>query len=189
MARTQPRTIVRRWQEWSGGGLQHLELSLGAGEIVARAHVIGTEDGTPYAARYQITCDPHWRARRLEAELLGGHPRIVLTSDGVGHWHDGAGRALPELEGAIDVDLPITPFTNTLPVRRLGLAAGRSADLRVVYVRLTAASVALDPQRYTCVEEGRRYHYESLDSDFEALISVDEDGLVLDYPGLFRRAP
>jgi hypothetical protein len=180
-------SIVRRWQEWAGGGLQHLELSLGEGEIHARAHVIGTDEGTLFAARYHITCDLHWRALRLEAELVGGHPRIVLTSDRAGHWRDEAGRALPELEGAIDVDLPITPFTNTLPIRRLGLAAGRSADLRVVYVRLTAASVTLDPQRYTCLEEGRRYHYESLDSDFEAEIGVDEDGLVLDYPGLFRR--
>jgi hypothetical protein len=186
MARTQG-TIVRRWQEWSGGGLQHLELSLEGSEIHARAHVIGTDEGTLFAARYHITCDLHWRARRLDAELLGGHPRIVLTSDGAGHWHDQAGHALPELEGAIDVDLPITPFTNTLPIRRLGLAAGRSADLRVVYVRLTAASVTLDPQRYTCIEESRRYRYESLDSDFEAEIGVDEDGLVLDYPGLFRR--
>jgi hypothetical protein len=182
-------TIVRRWREWSEGGLQHLELTLGDGEIAARAHVIGTEDGIRFAARYHILCDGDWRARRLDAEVLGGHPRIVLASDGAGHWRDGAGHPLPELEGAIDIDLPITPFTNTLPVRRLGLAAGRSADLRVAYVRLTAGSVTLDPQRYTCLEEGRRYHYESLDSDFEAEITVDEHGLVLDYPGLFRRAP
>ena len=179
------RTIIRRWQEWSDGGLQHLELSRSPDGILAQAHVIGTEDGTRFAARYAITCDSRWHAQSVEVEVLGG-PRIVLQSDGSGRWRDGGGRALPDLDGVIDVDLPITPFTNTLPIRRLRLAAGQSADLSVVYVRLTARSVAVDPQRYTCLD-ARHYRYESLDSDFKAEIRVDDEGLVLDYPELFRR--
>jgi hypothetical protein len=44
-----------------------------------------------------------------------------------------------------------------------------------------------DGQRYTCPKEGELYRYESLESDFMADLRVDADGLVLDYPGLFRR--
>jgi hypothetical protein len=44
-----------------------------------------------------------------------------------------------------------------------------------------------DRQRYTCLEPLRAYRYESLDSDFVREIQVDQNGLVVTYPGLFRR--
>lgn len=44
-----------------------------------------------------------------------------------------------------------------------------------------------DPQRYTCLEPHKLYRYESLDSDFTRDITVDENDLVIEYPGLFRR--
>jgi hypothetical protein len=47
----------------------------------------------------------------------------------------------------------------------------------------------LPPQAYTRLAD-QRYRYESLDgSGFSAELAVDADGLVLDYPGLFRRVP
>jgi hypothetical protein len=48
-------------------------------------------------------------------------------------------------------------------------------------------NVTADPQRYTCLEPMRRYRFESLDSDFVREIEVDKNGLVVLYPGLFRR--
>ena len=91
--------------------------------------------------------------------------------------------------GAIDVDLPITPFTNTLPIRRLGLGEGQSADLAIVYVTVPDLGVEVDRQRYTCVVPGRLFHYKSLDSDFERDIEVDDDLTVVSSPGLFRAVP
>jgi len=81
----------------------------------------------------------------------------------------------------------VTPFTNTLPIRRLDLAEGQTADIRVVYVLLPELTITIDPQRYTCLRRGGRYRYESLDSDFVREIDIDTDGLVVTYPGLFRR--
>ena len=48
-------------------------------------------------------------------------------------------------------------------------------------------TVTKDPQRYSCIESRARYRYESLDSDFVREIETDRDGLVVIYPGLFRR--
>ena len=87
----------------------------------------------------------------------------------------------------MDVDLALTPFTNTLPIRRLGLGTGESAEIRVAYVELPAFAVTTDPQRYTCLEPERRYRYESLESGFVREIDIDVNGLVVTYPGLFRR--
>jgi hypothetical protein len=183
------RTTVARWQNWSGDGVQHLVLSEEPESIVAEAVVLDAAEGFRFAARFRIVCDGAWQVRKMEAGLLGDDRRVELASDGAGRWQDGTGAALQHLEGAIDVDLPLTPFTNTLPIRRLGLRAGESADLRVVYVSLPEFTVTTDPQRYTCLEPGRRYRYESLDSDFVREIETDAQGLVVNYPGLFRRVP
>jgi hypothetical protein len=189
MGRDLDRSIVARWQDWSGSGLQHLVLKVGDASIVAEAAIMATEEEQRIAAQFRIECDDGWRVREVEAGVLGDDRRIQLSSDGAGHWRDADGGPLPALDGAIDVDLPLTPFTNTLPIRRLNLAAGQSADIVVAYILLPAFKVTADPQRYTCIDPLRRYRYESLDSDFVREIKVDGDGLVVTYPGLFRRLP
>ena len=80
-----------------------------------------------------------------------------------------------------------TPFTNTLPIRRHGLAAGQAETIQVVCVRFPELEVTSNRQRYTCLEPKQRYRFESLDSDFTREIEVDENGLVVTYPGPFRR--
>ena len=46
--------------------------------------------------------------------------------------------------------------------------------------------MSADPQRYTRLAE-RTYRFESLGGGFVRDIEVDEHGLVVTYPGLFRR--
>jgi Putative glycolipid-binding len=108
------RTIVARWRDWSGGGLQHLVLTWGSDAIVAEGVVISTDERLHFAATYRIECDPTWRVTRTLVRLVGADTLIELTSDGTGHWRDGSGTPLPRLAGAIDVDVSATPFTNTL---------------------------------------------------------------------------
>jgi hypothetical protein len=59
----------------------------------------------------------------------------------------------------------------------------------VVYVRAPALTVEIDRQRYTCLTPLRRYRYEAVDGTFTREIEVDERGLVVTYPELFRRRP
>jgi uncharacterized protein len=178
--------IVARWQGWEGDGLEHLVL--GAEEDLVRAYsiVIGKADDQPFLAQYFVRCDRKWRTSSIELGLLPYGQAVALGSDGQGNWRDHNGK-LPALEGAIDVDITCTPFTNTLPIRRLGLEAGQSADITVAYIDVPSLNVTADPQRYTCLEPMRRYRFESLDSDFVREIEVDEHGLVTLYPGQFRR--
>jgi hypothetical protein len=180
-------TVVARWRDWAGAGLEHLVLREADDGVTADSVVVGSAEGEAFAARYRIACDAAWRMRRLDLELVGTGRTLVLTRDGSGVWRDGTSLALPNLAGAVDVDISVSPFTNTLPIRRLRLARGQAADLGMAYVRVPELSVAPDPQRYTCLEPDRLYRYESLDSDFTRDIEVDEHGLVVVYPGLFRR--
>lgn len=87
----------------------------------------------------------------------------------------------------MDVDIQATPLTNTLPIRRLDPKDGESVDIRLAYIRIPDLTVAPADQRYTALRSGSLYRFESLESGFTADLPVDEDGFVLDYPGLFRR--
>ncbi|WP_029007588.1 putative glycolipid-binding domain-containing protein [Azospirillum halopraeferens] len=180
--------IVARWGPWSGEGLEHLELNVTADAVTADGVVVGaTDDGLPFAARYRLTCDGGWRVRSLSVDVVGAGCGLVLVADGAGSWATAAGEPLPGLAGAIDVDLSVSPFTNTLPIRRLDLAAGAGTEIAVAYVHVPDLSVECARQRYTRPDTDARYRFESLGSDFAADIDVDGQGLVVTYPGLFRR--
>ena len=95
--------------------------------VHADAAILGTADsGEAFAARYRIDCDAGWRVRRLRLTLLGQDTELELSSNDAAQWTDGSGTRRPDLGGAVDVDISATPFTNTLPIRRLALRAGES---------------------------------------------------------------
>ncbi len=57
----------------------------------------------------------------------------------------------------------------------------------MAYVPFDTFKPVVDEQRYRCLEQDRLYRYEAVDRSFTADLTVDEDGLVTDYPGLFTR--
>ncbi|MFD1983299.1 putative glycolipid-binding domain-containing protein [Mesorhizobium newzealandense] len=176
---------IVRWHEWDGPGLEHLVLRQRAGEVLADSVVICSGE-TPFAVRYRIACDANWRARSVMVDVIGSGQTLVLSADGEGRWtRDGL--PMPELDGVLDPDLTVTPFTNTLPIRRLRLSSGQSAEITTAFIEFPALTVVANPQRYTCLEQGRRYLYESRVSDFKRVIEIDRDGLVVSYPGFWRR--
>ena len=160
--------------------------------VVANGLVIGLEAGRPFRIGYEVRCDGRWRVREVRVAAPDSErPVIKLLTDGEGHWKRGGGEPVPELDGCIDVDISATPFTNTLPIRRLGLEPGESEELTVTYVRVPELLVGPERQRYGCLEAkagGGLYRFEALPSGFTAELPVDAEGLVIDYPGLFRRA-
>ena len=181
------RVIIVRWQDWSGKGVEHCVVRCARTSYSADGVVISGADGQDFAVRYQIRCDGSWILQHASIQIVGEQRKVELMSDGTGKWTDASGNRLPALAGAIDIDLSVSPFTNTLPIRRLQLAKGSSAEIRAAYVHFPDLAIVGDPQRYTCLEPLQRYRYESLDSDFVREIEVDEDGLVVTYPGLFKR--
>ena len=182
------------WYPWTGPGLEHLRLFQRQEDIVADGLILGVTEQMPFRVRYEIRCDLQWRVRAIHLSPLDDSPRSLhFFTDGAGNWTAKNGEALPLLNGCLDVDISATPFTNTLPIRRLALQSGSSATLSMVYIRIPQMEVEVTQQRYTCLDttsSGGRYRFESLMngiSHFTAELPVDQHGLVLDYPGLFRR--
>lgn len=158
--------------------------------IVADGMVVARSGGMPCRTHYVLECDGGWRLRRLEMETGGlTSRRLVAHADGRGNWVvNGAG--MPELAGCLEPDISVTPFTNTLPIRRLDLQPGDSAEIRVAYVSVPQLTVQPTVQRYTCVSRGSSgatYRYEVPDTGYAATVTVDADGLAVHYPGAFER--
>lgn len=113
---------------------------------------------------------------------------ISYDSDGKGNLTK-AGQPQEQFNGCIDIDMSLTPFTNTLPIRRLQLQHPQTREIQVLYCDLPVQQIKPVRQQYTCVS-ATEYHYENIPNDFEAAILVTGSGLVVDYPSLFvRTAP
>jgi hypothetical protein len=135
---------------------------------------------------YVLRISPTWQVRQFLLFRDMEEPDLWLGTDGHAHWGEINGARRPELDGCIDVDLPCTPFTNTLPIRRVPLDIGQSLDLTAVYIDVETLDVQPDRQRYTRLDT-HRWRFEQPDTGFVEEFDVDRHGLVRDYPSLFRR--
>ena len=181
------------WAAWEGRGFEHLVLSTEPGAVRADSLIIAVDDdGRPYRARYVVECDAGWKVTRARIEVIEQPARVLeVRADGRGGWTDAATGAVPALDGCVDIDIYPSPFTNTLPMRRLANAVvDRPVLLDVAWVVLPELTIQPARQEYTLLERsgaGSRWRFRSPDSDFTAELAADREGVVIDYPGIARR--
>lgn len=176
------------WEQIVEKGLEHLVLQQGE-DIEADSLALGMIEGAAYRIKYQILCDLEWRVEKVRVEDLLNHKTLDFMRRGEGIWTNEGDQPIDAIKGCSDVDIMITPFTNTLPIRRLNLVLHKSKEISVVYFSLPELTVSKLNQRYTFLaqeNDHRVYKYESLNSGFTSDIKVDSDGLVTDYPGIFK---
>lgn len=155
-------------------------------------HTTGIEDGEPFEVSYSIELDARWHTRsaHVSGQSSGGKHELRLEADGRGSWLVD-GRAVPQIDGCLDVDLESSAFTNAFPMNRLSLAPGEASDAPAAYVRQLELSVERLEQGYVRVDDGsgpRRFDYTSPAFGFRCELVYDNSGLVLDYPGIAARA-
>ena len=196
----QDASILRRamWQRLDTPGMEtcdYIQSSRRADAHDANllmANVMVALGGELLKYMYFVNCDAAWSTTIVNVYGEGRERHLRVEE---GRWldeeyaHDGTDpslRELPELAGCVDVDLGISPSTNTLPIRRLNLAVGESRELTAAWVRFPELTVEPLAQRYTRLAE-RRYRYESVVSGFTAELEVDDLGLVVTYEGIWQR--
>ncbi|HSJ10467.1 MAG TPA: putative glycolipid-binding domain-containing protein [Longimicrobiales bacterium] len=176
------------WRRLDTTSLDHFRLLEFAGGYILDGRVLMVLEDEPAEIHYAVMCDAAWVTQHAHVMLVRGTAvqQLQLRRDDDGRWWcDDV--ALPELDGIIDVDISITPATNTLPIRRLSLGQGESGATDAAWVRLPGLSVERLPQRYTRVSE-RSYRYESRGGAFTAELEVDAAGVVVRYGDLWERA-
>jgi hypothetical protein len=146
---------------WVGDGAPRMEVAhvdVRDGELFAH----GTQLGAVYELRYRL------EPRRLALALAGGACVDV------------------ELGDADFFDLGWSPLFNSLPVLRDRLLDGGPArDYVMRWIDVPSLAVSRSEQRYEPLGGGV-VRFRS--GDFAADIAFDEDGFVVDYPGIGRRA-
>ena len=149
-------------------------------------HVVAAQNGVPLVVNYEISCDAGWSARSVAIEQrLGETPRCLRLERAGDSWRvDGVHDAW--LDGCAEPDLGLTPSTNALAIRRLGLAIGQAAEIRCAWVKFPALSVEPSLQRYERLGD-RDYRYTNVASGFTALVAVDELGLPVTYESIWTR--
>lgn len=177
-----------RW-EWlpgQGSGSELFDYEASAGGHTLRGKIIADLKGAGIEASYVVEADAAWRTRRVRVEIANLGRVLEISANGIGRWSDSGGTWIPALDGCIDVDISLTPATNTLPIRRLAPPLGVGADIKVAYILAPELSLRAGPQRYTQIAD-RLWRFNGIDINFTADIAVDEESFVVDYPGLFHR--
>jgi hypothetical protein len=178
------------WRRLDRPGGEHCALWATDEGWELRGTAVAVLEGRPIAARYVVVCDAGWRTRRVGVTVESGGERrgLRLTVDDEHRWWQG-GREVIGVRGCVDVDLGISPSTNTLPIRRLAPATGDVAELRAAWIRFPDLSVEALDQRYILLGS-RVYRYESRHADrtvYAAELIVDDLDLVDRYADVWVR--
>ncbi|HEX5205375.1 putative glycolipid-binding domain-containing protein [Paractinoplanes rhizophilus] len=203
---TMPKSLF--WERRDTAGAEHALVDAHSG-LYARGTVLAV-DPIPFTCRYELRTEPGWSTAHVDVTAEGaGWVRSVRLELAAGRWrattaeqgdldavlraggHAGAGfpgiEDPDQLYGAFDVDLGGSPLTNTLPIRRLGLLkaeTGVSHRISAAWVLIPSLEVVQADQIYTPLGDNKiRYASETFSAD----LTVDDEGFVLDYPGLAAR--
>jgi hypothetical protein len=177
------------WQRVDAVGLERFGLVRDTAAWTLRGTLLIVDQGVPYEAGYEVTCDDKWVTRAVLVDVRGpeGNRSLRLTA-GDGRWRHENGAQIDAIRGCVDVDLAWSPSTNTLPIRRLGLGVGQAAAAVAAWIRFPQLTVEPLAQEYLRLTE-RRYRYSSAGGRFVAELDVDDDGLVTRYGDIWARVP
>lgn len=177
-------TIV--WNRLDFTSVEHLTFSdSGEGKSVI-SYITGATENQPFAVQYQIEIADNWTVSSFKIHSLDNEKSIRMTSDNQGKWFDASGVHLAEFDGCFDIDITLTPFTNTLLIKRLSFETGEQKQFTVLYIELPEFNIKRVEQFYTKIGE-RLYVYEGYPKDFRAELPLDEMGFVTNYPEIFQR--
>lgn len=165
------------WTAPDDQSTEHFTLRRGGDRTTLKGTVVLVTDRQPASVTYRVDVDDAWRTSAAEATISAGDERQVTFEVADGRWTID-GRARPQLDGCIDVDLGWTPATNLLPIRRLALEVGEIARIDAAWLRWPELDVVRAEQTYERVAE-QEYVYRS--GSIVVTLRTTVDGIVTRY--------
>jgi uncharacterized protein len=174
---------------WKGilyNSLEYFKLISLKDSFEVHSRIIGIYQSKMYAVDYGCVINSDWEVLHFDLEYEVNDIRKKIIGEKVNAEWKINGSIDPRYSNFNFIDLSLTPFTNTLPIRNLKLDMGQEREINVIYIDILANEMLPVKQQYRKVENGI-FRYQNVPNDFEATISVDEFGLVIFYPLLFER--
>ncbi|MET9515810.1 putative glycolipid-binding domain-containing protein [Streptomyces sp. NPDC002994] len=176
---------VLTWHVTESGGYETAWIELDGSTLRARGRVVGTVP-EPYWITYELKTVDDFVTQRLQAtaEMTDMTAELDLRRAEDGRWTVD-GEPAPDLYGALDCDLGLSPLTNTMPVLRHALhRTPGEREFLMAWIHVPDLTVRPNRQTYTHLSASR-VRYAS--GTYRADLTLDADGLVVAYPGLAKR--
>ncbi|WP_160849744.1 putative glycolipid-binding domain-containing protein [Pontibacillus yanchengensis] len=175
------------WEHIGGAGCEYLSINKNNSSLISEGLVLFTTNEDVHNFSYKVVMDSSWITKSVEISDRETNHTLNLQSDGKGNWYANKSQ-LPDMFGAIDVDISITPFSNSLPINRFKWREGEERNFQMLYIDIPSLELKKLEQRYKFIgnsTQGRKFQYNC--RDYETIITVDKFGIVVDYPDLFIR--
>ncbi|MBX7431071.1 putative glycolipid-binding domain-containing protein [Mycobacterium sp. Y57] len=183
---------ILTWRAHDGRRMESVRVQLSGDRIKAHGRIVAAATGShpAFSASYDLVTDESGATKRLSLTitLAERERQLSIAHDEENMWlvQDHSGEtSRSAYDGAVDVDVIFSPFFNALPIRRTRVfqRPGESVTLPVVYVRVPDLSVDVATIGYTTGADGIKLNSPVA----ETTITVDDDGFILNYPGLAER--
>ncbi len=184
-------SAILTWRGHDVPRMESVRVHLSGKRIKAYGRIVAGAAGAhpAFSASYDLLTDDAGATKRLSltVTLAERERQMSIARDEENMWvirdrQNQMTRAA--YEGAVDVDVVFSPFFNALPIRRTDLhRRTESVSLPVVYVGMPSLSVEPETIDYNSTAAGIALRSPVADT----VITVDDEGFPLDYPGLAER--
>ncbi|UFU00140.1 putative glycolipid-binding domain-containing protein [Radiobacillus kanasensis] len=177
------------WNNKELYGCEYLKLGRTTETLFVQSTVIYVGEGrtNAYNLNYNVELDEHWLTKKFSINVDNIYS-LELHTDGEGSWFNSDGELIDSLNGAIDIDISATPFSNSLPINRIDWSINQIEHFHMVYISVPSLETKKVPQSYHYIrKEGELRYFKYRCYDYETTICVDSNGLVVDYPKTFSR--
>ena len=173
------------WEGLEYRSLENCTLTETDNGISVTSVITGQVNNQAIKILYKILTDILWATYFVEINvILGGYKKTILLEKKGAFWL--VNNTIDHrFDDCVDIDISLTPFTNTLPIRRLVFNGQLSNRIEVIYIDIIVDMIMPVKQYYTKISDSV-YLYENEKSTFKAELKTDSYGLVIEYPKLFR---
>lgn len=185
----QAQTISNRTFVWKGIYFNTMEYCLITVHDIGSTYsgrITGIVNYEPVCIEYEIEADDAYHITSFSIRSVAESVVKIFLQRKNNKWTDGSGHHNSQFDDCIDIDISLTPLTNTFPINNLKLSVGESKSINVIYIDPISQNVKKALQKYTCLGPNK-YRYENLASGFTADLHVDAEGMIVNYAGAWSR--
>ncbi|SFJ24749.1 hypothetical protein SAMN04487936_101437 [Halobacillus dabanensis] len=175
------------WDHIESAGAEYLTLKKFARHMEVRGTVLLVDQGTPHQLTYDLKVGLDWKTKKVKIFRDGDTEPFVVQVENQDKWWVN-GRYDENLDGATNVDLTITPFSNSLPINRVSWNIGERRTFKMVYIDVLRKEVMPLLQVYTYLGDTNGHRiFQYRCREYENALVIDKQGWVVEYPGVFNR--